>query len=221
MEGFVRNRWTDLGEIKIYRMDFWTAEALSILASEVGFPLFADRTTSERTRLAYARVCVETGVENELFEELPVKVAQAFTPKVPTLGKPGEPSVKPYTIPKVLGLERNSSPIAEKSEGATRPTLASVLATPMPTRKQGKAQPRVYRANLYLKRRELWQFLGGIVTMRKPWVVVGDFNEDKTFTSGDTHPPSIAMLEFNNCLEAMDVTELSSHGSLYTWSPNW
>ncbi|GAA0163849.1 hypothetical protein LIER_19621 [Lithospermum erythrorhizon] len=56
-------------------LDLWTAEALSILESCVGVPLFVDRTTSEQSRLAFARVCVEIRVEDELFDEMTVRYA--------------------------------------------------------------------------------------------------------------------------------------------------
>ncbi|GAA0159494.1 hypothetical protein LIER_16254 [Lithospermum erythrorhizon] len=29
------------------------------------------------------------------------------------------------------------------------------------------------------------------------------------------------MKEFNDCLDSIDVTEVTSHGCMYTWSPNW
>ncbi|GAA0165692.1 hypothetical protein LIER_40042 [Lithospermum erythrorhizon] len=56
---------------------------------------------------------------------------------------------------------------------------------------------------------------------RSSMVAGRDFNimKDITLTSGSTYPPSIAMEEFNGCLESIDVVELSSHGCLYTWGP--
>ncbi|GAA0157616.1 hypothetical protein LIER_43409 [Lithospermum erythrorhizon] len=68
MEGFVRNRWSEYME-----------------QLRIGTPLFADRTTSEQSRLAYARVCVEVRIDNsELFEEITVKYVsgQEFVQKV-------------------------------------------------------------------------------------------------------------------------------------------
>ncbi|GAA0176161.1 hypothetical protein LIER_29206 [Lithospermum erythrorhizon] len=97
MSNFVRNRWAEFGQVKVHRMDkglfvfpleseelkkwfwrrvclplnLWTPEALSIIASQIIVPLYADRTTSEQNRLTYARVCVEVSVYNVLFDELP------------------------------------------------------------------------------------------------------------------------------------------------------
>ncbi|GAA0154886.1 hypothetical protein LIER_12736 [Lithospermum erythrorhizon] len=65
-------------------LDLCTAEALSILASRVGVPLFADRMNSEQSRLGYARVCVEVRVEDELFDEITVRysLGQEYVQKV-------------------------------------------------------------------------------------------------------------------------------------------
>ncbi|GAA0159898.1 hypothetical protein LIER_16576 [Lithospermum erythrorhizon] len=57
----------------------------------------------------------------------------------------------------------------------------------------------------------------------RPWILAGDFNAimDTSRTSGDSHPPAVAMKEFNECLEHIDVTEMTTHGCLFTWNPNW
>ncbi|GAA0143158.1 hypothetical protein LIER_03909 [Lithospermum erythrorhizon] len=113
MSGFVKARWSELGEIKVHMMGKgvfvfqmeteqdkqwviadgpwsfsrhpviikpWAVgmpldkqESLSMLASKIGVPVYADRTTSEQSRLTYARVSVEIGVENVLYDSLPIK----------------------------------------------------------------------------------------------------------------------------------------------------
>ncbi|GAA0186368.1 hypothetical protein LIER_33656 [Lithospermum erythrorhizon] len=77
----------------------------------------------------------------------------------------------------------------------------------------------VYGANLYVQRRCLWQSLVLVRTRGIHWLLAGDFNiiKDITLTSENTYPRSIAMEEFNGCLESIDVVELTSHGCLYTW----
>ncbi|GAA0155548.1 hypothetical protein LIER_38111 [Lithospermum erythrorhizon] len=107
MAGFVKNRWSEFGKIKLYHMDkgpfvfqleseelklmvlekglwsFWR-RPLMLRPWKIGVPLYEDRTTSEQHHLTYARVCIEISVDNELFDELPVKYSsgQQFFQKV-------------------------------------------------------------------------------------------------------------------------------------------
>lgn len=48
------------------RLHLWVAPMISELASVVGRPLYTYMMTSNRSRLAYARLCVEIGLEAEL-----------------------------------------------------------------------------------------------------------------------------------------------------------
>ncbi|GAA0184585.1 hypothetical protein LIER_31873 [Lithospermum erythrorhizon] len=304
MEGFFKNRCGQAAYLDLMRV-----------------PLFADRTTSEQSRLAFARVCVEIDVNNELFEELPVKYASGqqfsrrvqyewvpskcskckkfghsdasckatlfFRPrvkkiytgesskgessdksiivkdseavvvqngqqevfdggsqeslfirdmKVPTLDKPEDSSVSLNASPKLQGwgfVHNITNPVVGRIIVAWDMNYCDVqVVNLMDQLMLVEVQladgtvflfSAVYGANLYLRRRDLWQSLGSVVLIGKPWIIAGDFNviKDITLTSGDSHPPNIAMLEFNTCLEVMDVTKLSSHGCLYTRSPNW
>ncbi|GAA0163296.1 hypothetical protein LIER_19195 [Lithospermum erythrorhizon] len=55
-----------------------------------------------------------------------------------------------------------------------------------------------------------------------PLVLTGDFNiiRDGSHALGGLISPVIAMREFNECLDDIDVVELSNHGSLFTWNSN-
>lgn len=46
-------------------LEYWTADGLSIIASVVGKPLFADALTDSLQRLSFARICVEVDVDSE------------------------------------------------------------------------------------------------------------------------------------------------------------
>lgn len=44
----------------------WSAEGLGVVASGVGRPLYSDRRTTEKTRIDFARVCIEVDAGCEL-----------------------------------------------------------------------------------------------------------------------------------------------------------
>ena len=54
--------------IKIHNppLDGWSLKGISIIASEIRRPLHADPTIEDRSRLGYARVCVEVNVSSKL-----------------------------------------------------------------------------------------------------------------------------------------------------------
>ena len=57
--------------VRLYNVPFeyWTSKGLSFVASAVGCPLHADHITLSRTRLSYARVCVEIDARDELIDD--------------------------------------------------------------------------------------------------------------------------------------------------------
>ena len=57
--------------VRLYNVPFeyWTSKGLSYVASAVGCPLHADHITLSRTRLSYARVCVEIDARDALIED--------------------------------------------------------------------------------------------------------------------------------------------------------
>ncbi|KAM7507986.1 hypothetical protein LguiA_018439 [Lonicera macranthoides] len=59
--------WVRLPNLKLH---LWSTAALSKMASRIGKPLFTDRMTAERERLAYPWVCVEVKVGTTLPEVL-------------------------------------------------------------------------------------------------------------------------------------------------------
>ncbi|KAI8563946.1 hypothetical protein RHMOL_Rhmol03G0148300 [Rhododendron molle] len=62
--------------VKLHNLppECWTEEGLSRVASAIGQPKHVDRATEKKTRLAYARVCVEIDAADELTEEIQVIV---------------------------------------------------------------------------------------------------------------------------------------------------
>lgn len=65
--------WITLPNLPLH---FWTQEALSRIASVVGKSLFTDRYTRLRTRIAYARVCVEVTEDAVSMTEIPIMVGE-------------------------------------------------------------------------------------------------------------------------------------------------
>lgn len=53
-------------------LEYWTDYGLSILASRVGKPLYTDRRTMEKSRIDFARLCVEVDAANELIREFTI-----------------------------------------------------------------------------------------------------------------------------------------------------
>jgi hypothetical protein len=54
-------------------LEHWNPEGLSSIASGIGEPLYADRCTMERSRISFARVCVEVDATNELLREFDIE----------------------------------------------------------------------------------------------------------------------------------------------------
>ena len=46
-------------------LEYWTSTCLGHIASTVGIPLHLDRLTENQTKLSFARICVEVGVDCE------------------------------------------------------------------------------------------------------------------------------------------------------------
>ncbi|GAA0179871.1 hypothetical protein LIER_42230 [Lithospermum erythrorhizon] len=115
----VIQKWKDLCEI---------AEALSPAELRLHF---AHRTTSEQRRLAYARVSVEVGVDNDLFDDI-----TGNTPQVKSMCRRYE------LIDSGLSL----SPIEEQGLPGSGPksTYVVVVATPMVPNNQ-KLSRNAYR----------------------------------------------------------------------------
>ncbi|GJT05595.1 putative RNA-directed DNA polymerase, eukaryota, reverse transcriptase zinc-binding domain protein [Tanacetum coccineum] len=80
----------------------------------------------------------------------------------------------------------------------------------------------VYAANLPIERHKLWSDLDihKNVVQRKAWVLLGDFNvalnlEDSFSSSSQL---TSHMLEFKDCVENIEVMDLSCSGLHYTWN---
>ena len=51
-------------------LHLWSQAMLSKIASMIGRPLFTDMMTARRSRLAFARVCVEISIENQFLDKV-------------------------------------------------------------------------------------------------------------------------------------------------------
>ncbi|XP_071689058.1 uncharacterized protein [Rutidosis leptorrhynchoides] len=80
----------------------------------------------------------------------------------------------------------------------------------------------VYAKNTGNARRLLWKELviQSLITKDKPWVVFGDFNVIRKLdehTAGGSFLTE-DMIEFNDCIESIEVDDLGSTGFHYTWT---
>ncbi|GKA10640.1 RNA-directed DNA polymerase, eukaryota, reverse transcriptase zinc-binding domain protein [Tanacetum coccineum] len=80
----------------------------------------------------------------------------------------------------------------------------------------------VYAHNRYIHRRSLWNglCLHKNYVRNRPWCLLGDFNA--SLFVGDTSMGSsgfdIAMREFNECVEHIEVMDIQSTGLQFTWN---
>ncbi|GAA0172177.1 hypothetical protein LIER_26053 [Lithospermum erythrorhizon] len=114
--------------------------------------------------------------------------------------------------PRKVSTVGNLAPIVEGSEGKScaSKSYASVVNTPMVIGGGSFLFSAIYGANVYVKRRTLWQSFVEVKGQGVPWLLVGDFNiiRDITLTSDSSYPPSIAIEEFNSCSDSIDVDKL-------------
>ncbi|GAA0171575.1 hypothetical protein LIER_25573 [Lithospermum erythrorhizon] len=235
-------------------LDLWTTEALSILASHVGVPLFDDRTTSEQSRLGHARVCVEIRVEDELFDEMTVRYAsgQEYTQRVVYEWVPfkcskckkfGHGDVACKVVQKYRPVFRQ---VHRCEAGKGKDVADGVLSEGVPVVQGGDADaqvsgynspslPMVQQAGQHAVLQQEEGVSAAIVGAKLTYasmVVTPTLHNNKkkggskgsgdvSLTSGGSHPPAIAMKEFNDCVDMIDVTNFTSHGCMYTWRSNW
>ncbi|XP_020685767.1 uncharacterized protein LOC110101990 [Dendrobium catenatum] len=131
----------------------WTPSGISKIASYVGIPLTVDDLTAKRTRLSYARICVQISKESKLPDEIPIviegeesvlKVVYDWKPTpcescgslihpsnlCPTNPTPNQSS-GPSTLPKQRGrdISRQHRPIY-RSKSKLPPLLPTPLSEP-------------------------------------------------------------------------------------------
>ncbi|KAF7124850.1 hypothetical protein RHSIM_Rhsim12G0100000 [Rhododendron simsii] len=80
----------------------------------------------------------------------------------------------------------------------------------------------VYGSNKASSRRQLWDDLRLCFGSfgHQPWILVGDFNTVRRHSekSDSTHFDASSALDFNNCLEDVEMEDLNSKGLWFTWS---
>ncbi|PKI54638.1 hypothetical protein CRG98_024989 [Punica granatum] len=148
--------WVQLRKIPL---QYFHPKGISYLASAIGKPLFMDRATALRSRLEYAKVCIELDVDKEIPEFLNVDLGNNRSAEV-LVDIPWLPDKCDHC--KVFGHQCNSSaevpPVAEKTPNvqpakenchtveATSPasptTVEETRATETTSRHAGKARRR-------------------------------------------------------------------------------
>ncbi|XP_071704795.1 uncharacterized protein [Rutidosis leptorrhynchoides] len=80
----------------------------------------------------------------------------------------------------------------------------------------------VYAHNLYGKRRALWHDLArhSAFVGSHPWVILGDFNVSLELeeSSSGSSKVSLAMREFQECIEQIRMTDINHSGFQFTWN---
>ena len=80
----------------------------------------------------------------------------------------------------------------------------------------------LYAANKHIDRRKLWDSLKtqNIVVDKKPWFLMGDFNVTLNLNESSFGPSKMTtgMVEFNECIDSIEVQDLSKSGLNYTWN---
>ncbi|GJU85490.1 RNA-directed DNA polymerase, eukaryota, reverse transcriptase zinc-binding domain protein [Tanacetum coccineum] len=80
----------------------------------------------------------------------------------------------------------------------------------------------IYADNYYVSRRALWNNLVGHASLMrdKPWVLLGDFNAALNLEdhSCGGYQPDIAMREFKECVQLIEVMDVNATGLHFTWN---
>ncbi|GJU23248.1 hypothetical protein Tco_1156590 [Tanacetum coccineum] len=80
----------------------------------------------------------------------------------------------------------------------------------------------VYADNYYMDRRALWSNLVGHAGLmrNRPWVLMGDFNAALNLEdhSSDGYESNVAMRDFKECVQAMEVSDVNCMGLHFTWN---
>ncbi|GJS79059.1 RNA-directed DNA polymerase, eukaryota, reverse transcriptase zinc-binding domain protein [Tanacetum coccineum] len=80
----------------------------------------------------------------------------------------------------------------------------------------------IYADNYYIDRRALWNNLVGHAGLmrNRPWVLLGDFNAALNIEdhSSGGYEPNVAMRDFKECVQAMEVADVNSTGLHFTWN---
>ncbi|XP_031401075.1 uncharacterized protein LOC116211024 [Punica granatum] len=108
--------WVQLRRIPL---QYFHPKGISFLASAIGKPLYMDRATALRSRLDYAKVCIEVEVENEIPNNLTVDLGNEHTVEV-LVDTPWLPAKCDQC--KVFGHSCSSPPKAAPAESTPPPS---------------------------------------------------------------------------------------------------
>ncbi|GJW11619.1 hypothetical protein Tco_1577446, partial [Tanacetum coccineum] len=80
----------------------------------------------------------------------------------------------------------------------------------------------IYAHNRYIQRRELWQNLlvHKNYIRNRPWCITGDFNVSLFADDRSTGTSTVdtGMRDFQDCVEAIEISDVNSSGLRYTWN---
>ncbi|KAK9689106.1 hypothetical protein RND81_09G035700 [Saponaria officinalis] len=203
----------------------WSDIVLSKIASKIGTPLFADKTTTCQGRLSFARMLVEP-VE---YEWIPYYCSEC--------GK--------------LGHEVSKCRVAKAKAKVVQPKVicnythhsngriwvvwnpATVYVRALEVHSQfihghilhhstcmGSFVTFTYASNDSNVRRDLWSSLNRLIITICEWMVLGDFNVVRTIEEqlNDTPPCLSDLLDFNACFLHFALEDLQSSGCGFTWT---
>ncbi|XP_028553644.1 uncharacterized protein LOC110106669 [Dendrobium catenatum] len=115
----------------------WTPSGISKIASYIGVPLIVDNLTAKRTRLSFARICVQISKDSKLPDEIPIEIeGEESVLKVIYDWKPTpceicgsliHPSLDLGNIPRQRGRSTSRN---QRSKNRSNSNLPPILPTP-------------------------------------------------------------------------------------------
>ncbi|GJX68843.1 RNA-directed DNA polymerase, eukaryota, reverse transcriptase zinc-binding domain protein [Tanacetum coccineum] len=135
----------------------------------------------------------------------------AFKPKAPNVSSNGDNGARDETISKAGPSNTNygGESLNTKATNARQQDTALFCST-------------IYADNYYVSRRALWNNLVGHASLMrdKPWVLLGDFNAALNLEdhSCGGYQPDIAMREFKECVQLIEVMDVNATGLHFTWN---
>ncbi|XP_060182758.1 uncharacterized protein LOC132612661 [Lycium barbarum] len=211
-------------------MSYWGKDSLSRVASLIGVPIYADECTTKQTRITYARMLVEVNITQTLPDEvivlgpaapIPVQVTRTLLIK----GKLMQASSNlVWELSSLLSSSKKSVLTSKKKCIVQQKTQAQPTGI---NDKRDQPGPTLDLTN--------FPELGTAVAKKKnggvqcdssgnsqppPSKGGGDFNavlhpSDRLFGASIT---ATELKDFNDCVQQLNITELSWRGEYYTWS---
>ncbi|KAI0507243.1 hypothetical protein KFK09_013365 [Dendrobium nobile] len=120
----------------------WNSEGISRIASKIGIPLAVDALTAQRTRLTFARVCIQVDVDATYPEEIPISIEDDPSPYEhckslvhSTSFRPTKPETAPLTAPTVppTSTTAHGQSKSRRPQGRNAPSSSTIPPTIIPS----------------------------------------------------------------------------------------